>query len=141
MGVRAKGGMIAGFLKIFNVARYKTRAFERSPRNSAIYLFSDTAFIGRADLIDESEGGAKVSSPTPDILLRARYLFNPDTANVNTLNLAWSSGREAGFQYSGSKRLRGYIDDPKIEHIQTYWNSIAGNHSMDAPRGVFGRAR
>jgi hypothetical protein len=140
MGAQPKSGMLAGLLNLLNVSGHKPRASERSPRDSSVYLFSDTAFIGQANLIDESDGGAKVSSPTPDILRRARYLLNPSTASVNTLALAWSSGREAGFQYSAKKRLRGYIDDPKIEHIQTYWNGISGNHSISSPRGVFGRA-
>ncbi|MHB8284662.1 MAG: hypothetical protein ACYDD1_08300 [Caulobacteraceae bacterium] len=139
MGVQPKGGGIAGLFKLFS--GHKLRASERSARDSSVYLFSETTFIGQANLVDESEGGAKVSSPTPDILKRARYLLNPATASVNTLALAWSSGREAGFQYSAKKRLRGYIDDPKIEHVQAYWNAVSGNHALNAPRGVFGKAR
>lgn len=138
---RPKGGVIAGILSFLKASGHKLRAYERSPRDGSVYLFSETAFIGQANLIDESEGGAKVSSPTPDLLKRARYLLNPNTASVITLTLVWSSGREAGFQYSDKKRLRGYVDDPRIEHVQIYWNSIAGAHSVSAPRGVFGKAR
>ena len=139
MGAQSKGGIIASLLKL--VSGRKLRASERSPRNTCVYLFSDTGFIGEANLIDESDGGAKVSSPSPDMLRRARYLLNPNTASVNTLAIVWSSGREAGFQYSAKKRLRGYVDDTRLEHVQTYWNSIAASHGGEAPRGVFGRAR
>jgi hypothetical protein len=141
MGAQPNGGIIAGMLKLLNTARRKRRASERSPRGVSVYLFSDTAFIGQADLVDESETGAKLNSPTPHILRRARYLLNPHTASLNTLSLAWTVGREAGFQYQAKRRLRGYIDDPKIEHIQVYWNGVSGNHDVNASRGAFGRGR
>jgi hypothetical protein len=140
MGSSPTSGVMASVLKRLKNLGQKPRASERSPRDTSVYLFSDSAFIGQANLIDESQGGAKVSSPTPDALKNARYLLNPNTAIVYTVDLAWSSGREAGFQYVTQRRLRGYIDDPKLEIVQTFWNNVV-DLSAGGPKAGFGRAR
>lgn len=137
----SKSGVIAAILKQMQGLLRKPRTSPRTARNATVCLFSETAYIGQANLLDESEGGAKLSCPTPDALKRTRYLLNPNTAMVNSVALAWTSGREAGFQYLDGRKLRGYIDDPKLEHIQAFWTSRAGAPGAGAPRGVFGRAR
>ncbi len=86
----------------------KKRAFERLAREGQVYLFSGIAYLGVADLIDESEGGARLAAPGEAMLREAAYLLKPRYATVAELTLAWSGGGEAGYRFGRVRSLRGF---------------------------------
>lgn len=119
----------------------KKRAQDRQPREGALYLFAGSDLLGEANLVDESAGGAKISCSSPYILPYAKYALNPHTAQVHTLELAWQSGREAGYRYTAVSQLRGYVATPELQRMKEFWITIAGAYSKPTPKGVLGGFR
>ena len=115
----------------------KQRRHERKLRGSAVYLFDATSFLGRGTLVDESNGGALISGCSTHILPLAKFAFNPVTGDVNTLVLAWFAGSKAGFRYGSTKQIRGYLTDPRLQHIRDFWSSGLRGSGHAAGRGGF----
>jgi len=116
------------------------RLAPRRPRDASIYVFDRNRFVGQAALLDDSDLGVRLRSHTPGVLEGADFILDADRATVLELQLAWRRGNEAGYQIVSQAHLRGFIANPAIEHITTFWSQIALNHGVAAPRGVFGRA-
>ena len=119
----------------------KKRAYERSPQKAMVQLFSGTLHLGSAELVDESEGGAKVTAQSSFMLEDAVFLLKPATGCVHKVELAWREGCEAGFRYAEAKNLRLYLDEPSLLHIAAYWAAIRLKNGSSEPGGGFGSRR
>ncbi len=117
----------------------KRRNQERKERGIAAHLFTAHDYLGEATLIDESEGGAKLLCRSPHMAGMAKFVLNPHTAEVHRLELVWQAGRAAGFKYCGVSRVRGYVTDPELQHVRSFWASIAGDYTDPRQRGGLAR--
>lgn len=116
---------------------HRKRAYPRKPRTGRVYLFSPTERLGAGMLMDESEGGVRLKS-NAGALDQVSYILNPDTATASAVRLAWKGEGQAGFEYLRTINLRGYVDDPAIQHVRDVWVGLANKYGRIAPGGAFG---
>ena len=120
---------------------HRKRAVDRAARCETVFVFSKDRLIGRATLINESSLGARLRAVDAKLLGEAKFIVNTSTAVVSELNLAWTKGREAGYEYIDVKSLRGFVSYPHLEHVRKFWASIADQQALISPNGAFARAR
>ncbi len=113
----------------------KKRAHERELRRMTVYLFDDKRLLGRANMMDESLGGAKLVCADETTPTLARYLLNPNTGVAHKIELAWREGRAAGVRYTGELRMRGYATDAGVDALRELWRRQAHLHQQGTDWG------
>ena len=96
------------------------RAAQRTPREGDIYLFDTDGVIGRANIVDDSVCGLRLSGAESDCYERVRYILIMHTGVGHRVEHIWQHDGQAGFRIA-RLNMRGPALDKGMEDLRAIW--------------------
>lgn len=109
---------------LMSLMRGERRTDSREPTHRSVHVFCEGVRVGSARLMDESEGGARISlingAPPPE----GAMLLEVETAQAHTVQVAWRRDDQVGVRYLDTQRLRGFVP-PQYQALKSFWQDAA----------------
>ncbi len=110
----------SSFAGAFGFLMKQRRATERIPREGDVYLFDTDGVIGRANIVDDSACGLRLSGAEADCYERLRYILIMHTGVAHRVELVWQQDGQAGFRVD-RLNMRGPTPDRGMEDLRAIW--------------------
>ena len=100
------------------------RGGPREEAQRTVHLFDGERRLGTAVLLDQSPGGARLSTPRGGQPPEAFAFVEVDTALAHLAEVAWRSDEAVGVRVLRSQRLRGYVP-ADFAGMKRFWEQAA----------------
>ena len=110
----------SSFASVFALLRKQRRVTQRTPRDGDVYLFDTSGIIGRANVVDDSAHGLRLSGAEPGCYERLRYALLMHSGVAHQVELVWKHDGQAGFRIH-RLHLRGPALDSGMEDLRAIW--------------------
>ena len=108
------------FAANFSYLMKSRREARRTSREGDVYLFSTTGIIGRANIVDESAHGLRLSGFKPECFEGLRYVLLMHSGVAHQVELVWDHDGHAGFSIR-RLHMRGPALDSGMEDLRAIW--------------------
>ena len=110
--------------RLMSLLRGERRTDSRESTHRCVHVFCEGVRVGTARLLDESEGGARISlvngAPPPE----GAMLLEVETAQAHSIEVAWRRDDAVGVRYLDTQRLRGFVS-PRYQPLKAFWQDAA----------------
>ena len=110
--------------QLIRILQGERRRDGREPARRMVQVFSADARLGAARLLDEGDGGARISLIDGRQPPASLMLVEIETATAHVAEVRWRSEDQVGVRFLRSQRLRGFVE-PEFAHAKAFWEDAA----------------